>query len=187
MSSRSAAKSFQATVVRLVRAHLGYITVFSVAIIIFDAWNLITTEVILERWIIAAVMAFVTSAIWYASRQRSNSSLYYKILIIGFIVLDLYVATYSVYAQRGIASRSVFLFVIPIIVSALLMSRAAIFATATIASAAYVLVSVRYFYLNPGQAYKVELYGELAYYIGMFYVVAAMLWVVAYSQLKSKD
>lgn len=186
MESMKKTKDLQFSLARLVRAHLLYVLVFIGAIIVGDAWNVITTEIVLQRWTIAAVMAIVTAIVWYASRQKTNASSYYQLLVVMFIALDLFVAAYSVYVQRGIASKSVLLFVIPIIVSAVLASRAAVFAVSTIATAAYVLASVRYFYLNPGQAYKAELYGEVAYYIGLMYLVATLVWIILLRQRPTK-
>lgn len=180
------AHQLQQNTIRLVRVQLFYTLVFVASIIVLDAWNVVTQETILERWFIAVIMAVVTAGIWYASRQKSNQAWYYQLLISGFIVLNTMVATYSVYAQRGIASRSVFLYVIPIAMSVMLLSRAAIFATTTVAAALYALVCVNYFYLNPGQAYKAELYGELGFYIGLMYVVAALLWAISYSVERAK-
>lgn len=180
-------RSLQQAVIRLVRVHLLYMMVFVVAAVLFDAWNLITPETIIERWAIAGVMAVVTALVWYASRQTTKSQLYYSLLTFVFVALDIYVATYSVYSQRGIASRGVFLYAIPIIVSAVLLSRSAIFATATLSAAAYATVVVRYFYLNPGQAYKVELYGELAFYIAIMFVLAGLLWVVVSRKPEAHD
>ena len=76
------------------------------------------------------------------------------------------------------ASRAVFLFVIPLIVIALLMSLSALLLTATICVAVYITTTVSYFVNNFNEGYKVELYGEVGFYSAMFYVVAYLLWAV---------
>ncbi len=158
------------------RVHFAYAAIYVLAIVVFDAWNLITPDSIVSRWMVAAGMLVTTALVWYAARFSTKSTLYYQSLVYALIGLDLFVATYNVYSQRGLASKAVLLFVIPILVSAMLLSRVAIFATTTIAVALYSTACVRYFYLNPGQAYKVELYGEVAFYSGIMFIVAAILW-----------
>lgn len=177
MANKKFASKLQNSLISLVRVHLLYVLVFVGAIIVFDAWNVITPDVVIERWAIAGMMAVATAIVWYASRQKS-SPLYYQLLTILLIVVDLYVATYSVGAQRGIASKSVLLYVIPIMVAGVLLSRAAVYATATIAAALYSFTAVSYFYENPGQAYKAELYGEVVFYVALLYVVASLVWVI---------
>ncbi len=176
----------QEHIVSISRVHFAYAGVYIATIVVFDAWNLITVETILERWMIATGMLVVTAMVWYLARFKAKSALYYQGLVYSLIVMDMLVATYSVYSQRGIASKSVLLFVIPIIVSTILLSRVAIFATAIISVALYSLACVRYFYLNPGQAYKVELYGETAFYCALLFVVSALLWTLIKTNKQSR-
>jgi len=158
------------------RVHFALAAVYLLSIIIFDAWNLITPDAIIQRWMLGAVLLVVTALVWYGVRLSGKSNLYYQSLALALILVDLVLPTYSVYNQRRIASKAVLLYVIPIIVSAILLSRAAIFATATVSVALYTAACVRYFYSNPGQAYKVELYGEAAFYSALLFVIAALLW-----------
>lgn len=173
----------QTHVVSTARVHFAYAVVYIFAIVVFDAWNLITPDNIIERWMVAAALLIVTSLVWYAAQTSHKSELYYKGLAYLLIGIDLFVATYGVYSQRGIASKSVVLYVIPIIVSAVLLSRVAIFAVTTISVALYSAACVKYFYLNQGQAYKVELYGEIAFFSGILFIVAALLWAL----IKTRD
>jgi hypothetical protein len=73
------------------------------------------------------------------------------------------------------ASRAVLLYIVPIVVSAVLLSRVAVLMTAALATSAYVLTAIKYFvdYFNEG--YKAELYTEVGFYCAMFFVVAALL------------
>lgn len=166
----------QTHLVSLSRIHFAYAGVYIAAIVVFDAWNLITTEMILERWMVGASMLVVSALVWYAARFKTKTTMYYQGLVWALVALDVFVATHAVFAQRGIASKAVLLYVIAIITSAALLSRVAIFTTAIVSVALYSLACVRYFYINPGQAYKVELYGEVAFYSGLLFVVSALLW-----------
>jgi hypothetical protein len=63
------------------------------------------------------------------------------------------------------------------------MSRSALFATATLCTAAYSLAVIRYFTDFPSEGYQIEMYGDLVYYSAMFFIIAGLLWVlVRYQQ-----
>ncbi len=185
MSKPSLNAWLQIHVLRMSRLHFVYAAIFIVSTILFDAWNLITPDIIMGRWAAAAGLVVVSALVWYASRTTTKSTLQYQGLVYALIASDLAIATYMVYAQRGIASKSVLLYVIPIIVATALLSRAALFATAAISVALYSFVCVRYFYLNPGQAYKVELYGEVAFYSALLFLVAGFLWTLLSNSKKA--
>lgn len=151
-------------------------------IIAFDAAKLITPEVVLKRWYAVAGLIIVSAAVWYLARGKVTHTNTYKVLAWLLIFADIAFAAFNVYTQRGMASRAVVLFFIPIIISTILLSRVALFATAVICAAVYATTAVAYFvnYFNEG--YKIELYGEVLFYCGSFLIAAGLLWAA----LKSK-
>lgn len=169
--------TFRPSILRLTRLHFFYVLAYAVFILEYDAWKIITPHALSERWTVATIMLVVTTLCWYAARNRVSSDSYYKSIAFALISLDIFVAGFSVFSQRGMASRAVALFAIPIIIAALI-SRTAIFATAALSLAAYSFAAVRYFALNPSEGYKVELYGDLTFYSAIFFILAALLWVV---------
>jgi hypothetical protein len=142
--------------------------------IIFDAWQLITPSVVLQRWTLAALLLAITAAVWYASRFSGKSTFYLHILCFCLIAADMIIATYLVYSERGMASRAVMLYAIPIVTAGVLASRRATYAAATLATAIYTLAAVRYFVVNFNEGYKIELYGTIGFYSAMFFVIAAL-------------
>jgi hypothetical protein len=164
----------QTAVLKVARLHFAFAGLYVLTIIVSDAWNLIPPSVVLTRWTYAATILFTTAVVWYAARS-GGSDIFCRTLLWVFIVLDIGIATLSVFAQRGIASKSVMLFVLPLIVAAFLRSRVAIFAVAAMSTALYSLAAVRYFITSPGEGYKVELYAELFFYCGLFFVIAGLL------------
>ena len=172
----------QVNAVRLARVHFYYVLIFALSIVVYDAWKLIAPQAVLQRWTVTAILLAATAIIWYAARNNTHSQIYYKTLIYALILLDIYVAAFWVYAERGMASRGVALFAVPIIVSAALASRSALFATAALATAAYAFAAVRYFVVNFNEGYKIELYSVIAFYSACFFVLAALLWVVVRSR-----
>ena len=166
--------SLQAKVKKICKISFGFSALFSLAIVLSDAWNLITPTIVLQRWIAIALFTVVTALIWYAVSYKSKSQLYYHLLTLAQMLVYVITITYVVYSQRGIASRAVALYAIPILLTAITKKRTMIYLTATICTVFYALASVRYFYANYGQAYKAELYVEVGFYCAIFFVVAAL-------------
>lgn len=164
------------------KIHFALAGLIIIQTIIYDASMLITPEVVLDRWFVVSMLLLVTGFVWYFVKSKSYRTIPYKALLLSMMITDLALASFSVYSTRGMASKAVLLFIIPIIISGLLMSRSAMFATAIVAIAAYSLTSVAYFVLNFNEGYKVELYGEVGFYSAMFLVVAALLSTVLHSR-----
>ncbi len=164
------------SLVRVAKMQLALVILYIAQIIAFDSSKLITPEVLLWRWYAVAGVAVVSVVVLYLARSKITHPDHYKILTWLLIVADIAFAAFNVYTQRGMASRSVALFFIPIIISAILLSRVALFTTATLCVIAYTTAAVAYFvnYFNEG--YKIELYGEVFFYCGLFFIAAGILW-----------
>ncbi|MDZ7744833.1 MAG: hypothetical protein U5K77_03720 [Candidatus Saccharibacteria bacterium] len=169
----------QASVVGIGRVHFAFIAILAAQIVVYDAWGLITPQMVLHRWIAVAGLFVAVTVVWYLAKVlKKRSVALYTSLTFALITADLLFVSFYVYFQRGMASRAVVLYLIPIIVSMLLLSRSAIFATAALAVAAYVTTAVAYFVMNFNEGYKVELYGEVGFYAALFLIVASLLWVI---------
>ncbi|MCA9333245.1 hypothetical protein KDA00_05235 [Candidatus Saccharibacteria bacterium] len=175
--------SLRPSVLRVTRAHYFYVLAFAVFVLQYDAWKLVTYDAALQRWTVVIAMFVGTTICWFAARRKEHSNMYYQAILSGLIVLDIYVAAFSIYTGRGMASRGVALFAIPIILSSLI-SRSSIFATAAFSSAAYWYSAIRYFNLHPSEGYRVELYADLTFYSACFFIFAALLYIVT---TKSKN
>lgn len=160
------------------KVHFALISLLVAQTILYDSSKLITPAVVLDRWAVIAVLLVVNSMIWYLVKSKAGHRLLYKSLLFLMIFSDILLASYSVYSQRGMASKAVVIYIIPIIIAGLLLSRSALFATAILAIAAYSLTSVAYFVLNFNEGYKVELYGEVGFYCAVFLIIASLIAVV---------
>jgi hypothetical protein len=178
MAQESTRNDLRLNTIRVARLHFLYVALFVGQIIIYDAWKLITPEVVLRRWIMAAILAVVTTAVWYMARGKAGDSALYKRLIFALILVDITAASFNVYIQRGMAARAVMLYAVPIIVAAVLKSRSAIFTAAVLSVVAYTSTTVAYFVLNFNEGYKIELYGEVGFYSVLMMLLAALLWSV---------
>lgn len=170
--------NLQLSLLRLTRIHFVIAAIFALYTIISDATNLATPALVLQRWSVGVLLLSVTAVLWYAARGVPANPAYYRALLLLLVLIDICIATFSVYTQRGMASRGVMLYAVPIAVSAVLLSRRALFATAALCVASYVLAATRYFVVNPGEGYKAELYNEVGFYSAIFFVLAATLWVL---------
>lgn len=168
-------QSFQNVVVRVARVHFLLIGVYALYIALSDAWKLITPQVVLQRWIAVGSILVVTTAIWYIAKSYHNKTSFNKLLLFVFIVQDLLFASFNVYSTRGMASRAVILFLMPIITSAFFGTRVALYATATFSTAFYTMSAIKYYFDFPGEGYRIELYAELAFFSAIFFVFAALL------------
>lgn len=173
----------QVSTVRIARLQYLFILLYIAVTIASDAWHLIPGGVVLGRWELLAAMLAINTVIWYVARSKVKSELYYRLLIYGQIIMSIGFAAITVHVQRGIASRGVALFAIPIIISATLLTRSALYATAFLCSSAYMFVTIQYQFIHPGEAYKVELYAETALYCLVFLILAGLLNIV----IKSKQ
>lgn len=165
----------QTGVIRICRTHFYLLGIYAVYIIAADATQLITPNLVYQRCLAAGLLLSLVGGIWYAARDKGRAANYYRFLLYALIVADIAFAGFNVYTQRGMASRAVLLFLIPIVVSALLLSRVATFFTAILSTAVYVLMAVKYFVDFFNEGYKAELYIEVAFYAAMFFVVAGLL------------
>lgn len=155
--------------------HFFLLAGYALQIIVMDAWHIIVPDVVLLRWIAVCVATVGVAICWYLAHNLNNSTATLKRILFGLVTTGIAFAAFNVYIQRGMAARAVILFVIPIIVSAVLLNRAAIFATAVFSAAAYIIATVSYFVLNFNEGYKTELYAEVGFYCFLFFMLAALL------------
>lgn len=164
--------------IRLARIHFLLMFLYGGSIILFDSSHLMAPEIITKRAVTISTALVISTVAWTLAHKHVENSAYYKWIVYSLIVMDLVVAGLSVFWDRGVASREVVLFAVPIISAAVLVNRTIIFATAALSVATYVAAVTRYDYLHPNELMNVELYGVTAIYSAMMFVFAAILWIV---------
>ncbi len=166
------------TAVRVTRVHFAFIGAYILSIVVFDSWNLYTHDAARQLWTAAGVLLIVNTVLWYLARMKFSKLSWYVVIVMVLVVADILFAAYNVSWQRGLASKSVMLFTIPIITAATLRSRSALMAATTLSVAAYSLAVVRYFFSNYGQAYRIELWGTVAFYSALMFILAFLLMII---------
>jgi hypothetical protein len=170
--------NLQSGVLSLTRVHFALVAVYAVIILASDAWGLVTRQLTFQRWEAFGAMLITTAIIGYLARENPKRPTYYHALVFGLVIMDILLATFTVYTERGMASRGVMLYAIPIVSSAVLMRRRAVLATAIFCVSAYVMAATRYFYVNFNEGYKIELYATLALYSAVFLILATIIGIV---------
>ena len=166
------------------KIHFALAGLFIAQIIVYDASKLIEPEAVLDRWFVVSVLLLINGFIWYFVKSKSGNIIPYKALLFAMMLADWALASFIVYSTRGMASRAVLLFIVPIIISGLLKSKSALYASAIASIAIYSLTCMAYFTWNFNEGYKVELYGEVGFYSAMFLVVAALLSTILHPKNK---
>ncbi len=167
---------------KLSRINFAFLGVFTVFTIIFDGGNVITREGIYRRWEFAAILLVIFTLFWVAVK-KANSKNIVIVALLSCVFAELALAGYMTYWERGMASMSTVLYLMPIASIALLKSRTYTIGTALFASATYMFASTKYFYDFFNEGYRVQLYGEIFFYAGIFLVIG---WVIASLAYESK-
>jgi hypothetical protein len=94
------------------------------------------------------------------------------------VLAELVFCSYVIYWDRGMASTYALLFILPILSIGVLRSRTALLGTATLSTVAYSMTSVKYFNDNYGEGYDVQLWGQIIFFGGLFYVIAWMIMIL---------
>ncbi len=161
---------------RSARFNFAYVAIFAIQTIVFHASKVITPELLLKRWSAAAILLVITAAAWLIAKGRHAGGVSAQVALSLIILVDIAFAVFNTYTQRGYASKSVLLFIIPIVVATSFMNRAALFATALLAVAAYTTTAIAYFVLNFNEGYMSEMYAEIGFYSTIFLLLAGLLW-----------
>lgn len=164
---------------RLSRAHFLVIAAYVLTSVIFDSWNLLARDAVDRRWLGAGLLLAINTGAWYLAHNQFKSESAYRGLIWTLVIADILFAAANVYWERGMAATSAILFAVPLISVAVLKSRTALVATATLCAGAYAAAAVKYFFDFYGEGYRVQLYGQIFFFALLFYALAWLLLVVA--------
>lgn len=179
MSKKPTQNTYESTLskrlLHAIRWQLAFLLAYGASIIAFDSWNLITHESVATRWTYAAVLAAITLIVWFILKKYARSIHSIHALAYVLIVGNILFAAFNVYTQRGMASKAVMFFVVPLLIAAQLRSRVTLWATAGLSVCAYSIAAIRYFHLFHGEGYRIELYGEVGFYSALILIIAGIL------------
>ena len=163
------------TVTRVTRTIYFFLAVFALSIVIFDSGNLITREAVIDRWQLATGLFIINTIIWYvAAQKQSNKGLLVLILTLALIVF----AGFMTYWERGMASTSTILYVLPLLVIATLKNRHALLATAALSAGMYSFAAVKYFNDFFNEGFRIQLWGNMILIAGIIFTCAWLIMIL---------
>lgn len=168
-------QSLYRRILRVTRGHFYLILAYAAATIAFDSWNLLTHEVIAKRWTYGGIFAVLCCLIWFGIKRYGRSYRTLTYLTYALITTDIVFASLNVMIDRGMASKAVMLFALPLLVAVQLRRRSVVLVATGISIAAYTTVAVRYFHTFYGEGLRIQLYGEIGFYSAVLCVLALLL------------
>ncbi len=160
---------------KLAKINFMFVSVFAIYTIIFDAGNILTREDVYHRWIFAVLLTAVFSLFWVATKKAKTTTVLFGSLVL-CVVAELTLAGFMTYWERGMASMSTVLFILPIASMALTASRTYTIGTALFATAIYIGACTKYFYDFFNEGYRVQLYGQIFFFSAVFLITG---WTIA--------
>lgn len=170
-------KPLQFSVVRITRTTYAFIGLYLLEVIIFDSWNLISHDSVSKRWTAAGILLAINTIVWYVARTKQSQQVY-KLMVMSLVISEIILAGYTIYWERGMAGISTLLFAVPIVTAGVLKSRATLIVAATFCAVAYSTAAVLYFNEHYGEGYRVQLWGQVVFFGGLFFIIAWLLMVL---------
>ena len=159
---------------RISRTLLFFVSFFALSTVIFDSGNLITRELVIERWVLTSILLAAIIASWsVAALTRYGTA--HKIFIAITAAELLLFAGFVTYWERGMASTSTILYVLPILVIATLRNRHILLGTTALAAGVYALSAVLYFNTYFNEGYRIQLWGTLFQQVSTLFVTAWLI------------
>lgn len=173
---------------RVCRTVYLFIGFYALSIIIFDAGNLITRDVVINRWTLAFGLLIVNTVVWFlASRRAIKKSVNTGFILTTILSLSTIVfAGLMTYWERGMASTSTIFYILPLLIIAIQRSRHAILAIATLSAGTYAFAAVKYFNDFFNEGLRIQLWGSLLLYMGTIFVSAWLINIIARQQHNPK-
>lgn len=167
----------------LSKLNFAFLAALAAFNIIFDSGNVLTREAVYHRWMLIAVLFVIFILFWVVAIKSTS-----KLLVQGGLVLcvlaELLLAGYMTYWERGMASTSTVLYMMPIASIAYTKSRTFTIAASLAAAATYLAAATKYFYDFFNEGYRVQLYGEIFFYSAVFLVTGWVIATLAHSSKK---
>jgi hypothetical protein len=166
------------------RTLYGLLGVMALATVIFDAGNLITKEAVIDRWTALFILFVINTIAWFIASEGTAFSKRVLTFLLSLTLLGF--AGAMTYWERGMASTSTILYTLPLLSVAILKNRHALVATTGLCIATYAYTSVKYFndYFNEG--YRIQLWGSIVMYSGLFVVVSWIIMILTGLRRDSK-
>ncbi|MCA9323783.1 hypothetical protein KC992_01640 [Candidatus Saccharibacteria bacterium] len=162
-------------VTRLSRTLYFLIAVVVLSVVIFDSGNLLTREAVNQRWLVLTLLLGANTTAWFLGGVAELK----KPVVYGLSLVLVAFAGFMTYWERGMASTSTILYVLPLLVVATLKNRHALLGMAALSAGTYAFAAVRYFNDFFNEGYRIQLWGNLAQYTGIIFVTTWLIMIIA--------
>jgi hypothetical protein len=162
----------------LLKAHVFLGVLYILQLVLYDASKIIAPDITKYRWIGVSIFLILIATVYYIYSLNTTNQKLQKVLLLFVSAVDIAFAAQNVYLTRGMASKAVLLFLLALVAAAFLRHLPTLLFVATVAAFVYISTAVSYFVNFFNEGYKVELYGEIGFYAGLFYVFAYALWAL---------
>jgi hypothetical protein len=170
-------KSIEVT--RITRTVYFFVVLFCASIIIFDAGNLLTRDVIIQRWSLATIVLVINTLVWLFASQSAVMRRRQAYLAWFLALSLLLLAGYMTYLERGMASTSTILYAIPLLVIGTLKNRHALQAFTVLAAGTYAYAAVRYFNEFFNEGLRIQLWGTVVLTTAALFTVSWLIMTIA--------
>lgn len=161
-------------VLSLIKLNTLLALVYGVFTALYDAWQLITPDALIIRWVIFLTFLVVLVALWYVAKyNKSQKKLPF---IIGALILaNLIFISLSIFFERGMASRAVMMYSLPILSAAFFNNKRTVYFVALLSVFSYTLSAKWYSVVHPSEGYKIEIYGTILFYSIFMFLIAGFV------------
>jgi signal transduction histidine kinase len=133
----------------------------------------------------AGIGVIVNTVLWGLTKFKKQPLIYYQIIAVGQILLDVTLASGIIYLQNGLASRTTLLFAIPIVGAGLLFTRTFAYIAAAFSAIGYTTALVLYRHAHPG-SYELNQVTLPAVFYGVTFFIIAII-VTAYGKRNASN
>ncbi len=140
----------------------------------------------IKKYIIVALAGLaVNGLLWTATLPKRWGLEYYRAIAFFQVLLDMGLASYVIYSQKGFYSRATLLYAVPILAGGLLFQRGFSYLVAALSSLAYTATLLLYASHHPHEYLLRDALVPMLFYSCVFFVLAAI--VSYYSRINAMD
>lgn len=163
---------------RVTRTVYFILAVYGLSIVIFDAGNLIVRDSIINRWLLLTFVLSINTLAWYVAAAGKNTLIPPALVTLLLTLSLLILAGLNTYWERGMASTSTLLYILPLLTVATLKNRHALLAVAVLTAGTYTFAAVKYFNDFFNEGYRVQLWGNVVLYSGIIFASAWLIMIL---------
>ncbi|MBI5906684.1 HAMP domain-containing histidine kinase [Candidatus Saccharibacteria bacterium] len=124
-----------------------------------------------------SLFLLLNTILFYIVRRKDGirSINFYRLVAVGQIMMDIVLASYTIYIRGGANSRTVILYAIPIITAGILFTSVVVYSAALLSAVAYITAVVAYHLIHNDTLSGAQLVSPIVFYPIVFFIIAAIV------------